>query len=196
MAKLMIHQWIKQFNKIYIVCPTYAEDEVWSGLDEHVNSGLITVLDNINENTLRRVWNGARELKRNGETCHILIYFDDCGGQDGFRSLNEGGVLNQLSTKGNHSNISSIFVVQRLVFCSPTMRVNAQYILAFYTQQEDERKRLYKEYGIGTFKNFNMMLDLSTREKYHTLFIDRRGPGEPKYYHNFKLITNPSHIMA
>lgn len=183
------------FNKIYIVCPTYAEDKVWGPLDNYVLSGHIELMDKVNENKLKQIWNECRQRKREGDDqFQTLIYFDDCGGQEDFKRIDDKGIINQLATKGNHSNISCIYVVQRVVFCSPTMRVNAQYILIFYTQNESERKRIYEEYGIGSFKNFSALLRLSTLKPYDTLFIDRRGPGEPLYYHNFKLIKHPENI--
>lgn len=194
MAKLMLARWLQQFNKIYIVCPTYAEDKVWGPLDEYVNKGRIVVLDSVNENQLKKIWNDARDKKRKGVEQHILIYFDDCGGQTGFKKIGEDGIINQLTTKGNHSNISTIYVVQRIVFCSPTMRINAECVLSFYMQTASERKRLFEEYGIGTFRSFSKMMEESTSQPYHSFLINRHGPGKCSYYHNFKLIKNPEDI--
>lgn len=193
MVKLMLARWIEQFNKIFIICPTYAEDKVWAPLDQYVGSK-IKILLKVDENKLNQIWNEARKRKIENDKYHTLIYFDDCGGQASFKKIDESGVINQLTTKGNHSNISTIYVVQRIVFCSPTMRVNAEVVITFYMQNESERKRLYEEYGIGSFKNFNKLLELATKEKYHTLLINRYHAGRANYYHNFKLIKNPSNV--
>lgn len=181
------------FNKIFIICPTYAEDSVWGPLDQF-EGNLITVILKVDENVLKRIWNEAREQKLDNPQYHTLIYFDDCGGQEGFRKVNDSGVINQLTTKGNHSNISTVYTVQRMVFCSPTMRVNAECFLTFYMQDENEKKRLYQEFGIGTYKNFCSMLEQSTAEPYHTFMVNRYSAGRCKYYHNFKLITNPANV--
>ena len=191
----MLAQWIRQFNKIYVVCPTYGEDSVWSPLDKYVESGKIKVIDSVDENGLKKIWNLCREIKKSDPKYHSLIYFDDCGGQVGFRKVNENGVINQLTTKGNHSNISTIYVVQRLVFCSPTMRVNAECVITFYMQSESERKRLFEEYGVGSFKNFTKMIEESTKEPYSTFLVNRKGPGQSRYYHNFQYIKNPLNMV-
>lgn len=192
----MIAKWVKQFNKIYIVCPTYAEDDVWSSLDEYVHNGKVKILDSVDENILKRIWNECRAYKRDNKQNRkqTLIYFDDCYGQEGFTTYSGKGVINQLTTKGNHSDISTICVVQRLVYCTPTIRANAECIITFSPEGEDDRKLLFKQYGVGTFQSFGKMIEHSTKEPYTTFMINRQGPGASRYFHNFKLIKNPENI--
>lgn len=181
----MIKEWIHIYNKIWIICPTYGQDENWSFFDPFVQSGRVEVLAEVNENKLRKIWNGCKKAKSQDPQVQFLIYFDDCTGQPAFKSNQETGVLNQMCSKGNHANISIIFVVQKFTQASTIMRVNSEAFITFYTQSQAEKEAMYKEFGSGTKKSFTQMLDQCTQEPYDTFFVNRQGPGAADYYHNF-----------
>lgn len=182
-------RWIHQFDKIYIICPTYAEDKNWSFFDTFVNSGHIEVLSEVNENKLRKIWNACKNAKIQNPALNFLIYFDDCTGQPAFKKNQETGVLNQLASKGNHANISIVFVVQKYTQASTIMRTNTEGFVTFYTQSQTEKEAIYKEFGAGKKKVFMAVLDECTRSPYHNFYVNRQGPGQPDYYHNFKKIS-------
>lgn len=189
MQKIMSRYWLDLFYKIYIICPTYAEDKGWSLFDAYVDSGKIEVIFEVEENKLRKIWNVCRKLKLEDPSKHFLIYFDDCTGQPAFKKNQETGVLNALFSKGRHSNISIVIVVQKFTQASTIMRTNADCFLTFMTLSDTEKNHMYSEFGFGGKKKFIELLDYSTIQPYHHFFVNRQGPGAPDYYHNFKKIV-------
>lgn len=186
MIKLMVYFWVKMFKKIYIFCPTFHKDTKWSAVNEHVKSGKIKIYNNVDSSVIKKIWSKCVATEP------VLFYFDDCTGQPDFKVNNEQGVINQLVCKGNHSGISTVWVIQKFTQCSTTMRANAEGLITFYVQSEDEKKYIYKEFGIGSFKNFKTIIDESTKTAYHNFYCNRQGPGMPDYYHNFNfIITQP-----
>lgn len=194
MTKLMIKYWLTTFNKIWIICPTYAEDDNWSYFDRHVKNGNIEVLSEVNENKLKKIWNYCKKQKIEDNTKHFLIYFDDCTGQPAFKKNQETGVMNQLFSKCRHAHISLIIVVQKFTQASTIMRTNADAFLTFMTLSDSEKDHMYKEFGFGGKKSFIAMLDAATIEPYHHFYVNRQGAGAPDYYHNFKKIIYKTNI--
>jgi hypothetical protein len=188
MIKLMIKYWLNDFDKIWIVCPTYAEDDNWSYFDSHLKNGHIEVLSEVNENKLKHIWNWCKKEKIHDRKKHFLIYFDDCTGQPAFKTNQETGVMNQLFSKGRHANITFVIVVQKFTQASTIMRTNSDAFLTFMTLSDTEKDHMYKEFGFGGKKKFIQLLDDATIEPYHHFFINRQGAGAPDYYHNFKKI--------
>ena len=188
LIKLMQYYWLKQFNRIWIFCPTYGKDKKWNLLNDYVESGKIQVFSTVKRNTLIKIWKKCDEIRLSNEDAKFLIYFDDCTGQKDFKLNQETGIVNQLVSKGNHSGISTIWVVQKFTQSSTIMRTNAEGLITFFVQSEDELKYIWKEFGIGSFSTFKEFARKMTEKKYHNLFINRQGPGAPDYYHNFKLV--------
>lgn len=184
----MMSEWIDVYAKIWLICPTYGEDSNWSFFDKEVASGHVEVIDVVDENKLRMIWNWCRLQKKANPEQHYLIYFDDCTGQPAFKKNQETGVVNQLCSKGNHANISMIFVVQKFTQASTIMRTNAECFITFYTQSDNEKDHIYKEFGAGKKKDFKEILDYCTVNDYHNFYVNRQGPGQADYYHNFKKI--------
>lgn len=190
----MIKYWLKKFNKIWIICPTYAEDDNWSFFDEHVKKGNVKVIGEVDEHELKKIWNWCKKKKvehrQEGKTdkLNFLIYFDDCTGQPAFKKNQETGVVNQLFSKCRHANITLIVVVQKFTQASTIMRTNADAFLTFMTLSDTEKDHMYKEFGFGGKKNFIKLLDDSTIEEYHHFYVNRQGAGAPDYYHNFKFV--------
>jgi len=191
-VKLLSYKWIHEFNKVYIFCSTYAEDSTWSIFDEHVNSGKVEVFTEFKENQIRKLWNIAKKRHIENKNYKTLFYFDDFGAVEGFKSNSDTGVLNELSSRGNHSGISLIYVVQKFTQTSVTVRLNTEAFVIFFTQQKNELDHMYNEFGIGKRKEFEEMLQRSTAIPYSTFYVNRQGPGAPDYYENFKKIKiNP-----
>lgn len=185
----MIRDWLDNFDKIWIICPTYSEDDNWSYFDNYVTKGRVEVLAEVNENKLKKIWNQCKKKKLANRNLHFLIYFDDCTGQPAFRMDKPSGVVNQLFSKGRHANISLVAVVQKFTQASTTMRTNADCFLTFMTLSDTEKNHMYSEFGFGGKKRFLQLLDDSTVVEYDNFFVNRQGPGAPRYYHNFKKIN-------
>lgn len=184
----MIKSWREQFYKIYIICPTFAEDDTWSYFDEYIKDGKVEVFSEVNENKLKKIWNFCKKQKIEHKNRHFMIYFDDCTGQPAFKKNAETGVMNQLFSKGRHANITIIIVVQKFTQASTIMRTNADAFLTFMTLSDSEKDYMYKEFGFGGKKKFIELLDDATSEPYDHFYCNRQGAGAPDYYHNFKLI--------
>ncbi len=188
LIKMLLAKWINLFKHIYIFCPSFSLDPKWLQVDKYVSSGKVIVHSLVKENVINKIWAKCCQRKLKSPKDHTLIIFDDCVGQPGFKTNSEGGVINKLVCKGNHANISTVWCVQKLTMCSTIMRSQAEGIVVFYCQ-ERESKILYQEYGTGTSKLFQKMVELSTSKPYSTLFINRQGPGRPRYFCNFREIN-------
>jgi hypothetical protein len=186
MTKLMKYYWLKQFNKIYLFCPTYEKDDKWRDFDKNVSDGTIEVFGTVRNVTLKNLWARVDKQREKNQNYQALFYFDDCAGQEDFKIDRPNGLLNQLVSKGNWSGISTTWVVQKTTQASTIMRTNAEGVITFYMQSEKEKKYLFEEFGFGTYANFKNFLDSVCSQKYHSLYANRQGPGMADYYHNFK----------
>jgi ethanolamine utilization protein EutP (predicted NTPase) len=190
LIKLLHYYWLKQFSKIHIFCPTYAEDDKWSSLDKFIKSGQISIYPKVDLNTIQRIWNQCKKWKAEKKKLHTLLIFDDCTGQEDFCVNQNTNLLNILVCRANHANVSTVWSVQKYTQSSTTMRSQAEGLITFSCLQESEQKPLYQEFGTGSFAWFRKILDNTTGKPYHYLYINRQGPGIPDYYHNFKFISN------
>jgi hypothetical protein len=188
LIKLLLGKWIRLFDKVYIFCPTYFLDNKWLQVDKYVKEGKVKVLTVVDEKKLKKIHTDCSKRKISNPEYHTMIIFDDCVGQEGFKTNSDKGIINKLTCKGNHANISTVWSIQKLTMCSTIMRNQAEGIVLFYCQ-EKELKMLHAEYGTGSFKFFQKMVELSTTKPYSTMFINRQGPGRPRYFNNFKLIN-------
>jgi hypothetical protein len=187
LIKLLVGKWMHLVDKVYIFCPTYYQDPKWLIIDEYVKSGKVVIYITIDEKRLNNIYASCCKKKLTNPDFHTLLIFDDCVGQSGFKTNSEEGILNRIVCKGNHANMSTVWSIQKLTMCSTIMRNQAEGIVVFYCQ-EKESKILHSEYGVGSSKFFQKMVELSTFKPYNTLFINRQGPGVPRYFNNFKLI--------
>jgi hypothetical protein len=188
LIKLLLYYWMKMFDHVFIFCSTYSLDDKWSAIDAYRASGKVRVWGNVKEKTVRKVWAECSRLLVKDPKKQFLVLFDDCGGQEGFKVDKPEGIINQLVTRGNHSNITTIWVVQKVTQASTTMRANAEGVITFYQQSESELRYLWNEFGVGSFNQFKTMLRNATSEPYHSFYVNRQGPGAPDYYHNFRYI--------
>ena len=188
MVKLLTIEWVNKFKKIYVFCPTYVQDKTWAPIDEHVLSGKVEIIQKYDPLKVKKLWAKCKKLKVEKPEDHYLFYFDDCGGDEGFKINEPTGILNKLVSKGNHSNISTIYVVQSFIMASTIMRFNAEVFITFLTQTDSQQKHIYNEFGIGTFKTFAKIMVECTKAPYNFFVINRQGPGVADYYHNYRQI--------
>jgi hypothetical protein len=189
MIKMFEYYWLAKFEKIIIFCPTYTKDSKWRVIDKYVKSGKVNVYSVVLNDLVKKLWAEWACSANRRRDKHCLFYFDDCVGQEDFKINQETGIINMLVSKGNHDNISSVWVVQKFTQASTIMRTNAEGLFTFYMQSENEIKHVHEEFGFGKRSDFKNWLQRCTSEKYHFVFINRQGAGKPDYYHNFKLVT-------
>lgn len=194
LIKLLLGKWLPMFNKVYIFCPTYTQDKKWSCIDPYVLNDQVKVYGSIKKNTLIKIWKHSADYKTKygddpNHQYHVLIVFDDCVGQDEFGDHSNSNIINKLVCKGNHANISTVWSIQKITMCSTIMRTQVEAIVVFYCP-EKELKTLFQEYGTGKLNWFRKMVELSTSKPYSTLFINRQGPGKPRFFCNFKEIIS------
>jgi hypothetical protein len=193
LIKLLLWKWVKQFDKIHIFCPTFLQDRKWSAVDQFVKSGKISVHVKFSDKKIKNIWAKCMKAKTEGSNDNTLILFDDCAGQEGFKKNQETGILNQLVCRANHANISTIWSVQKLTQSSTIMRSQAEGLITFQCHQENQVKPLYQEFGTGSLKSFSEVMRECTKHPFHYVYVNRQGPGEPDYYHNFnKIVLDPT----
>lgn len=193
-VKMFLDKWVDQFHRVYIFCPTYKTDDVWTDIDEHTRSKKVKVFTYYDEQVIKKLWkyHHARkiQLRQIGKREHVLFYFDDCGGEKGFRNVSEEGLLNNMSCKCNHADISLVICVQKLKQLAPTTRLNAEAFMTFNVSSELEMGAIYEDFGMPVPKaKFKKLLRDFTKEPYSHYYVLRQGPGEPRYYQNFRKIT-------
>lgn len=193
MVKMFQFYWLAMFGKIVIFCPTFTKDDKWRCIDKYVRSGLVKVIPTVKTEIVQREWfkwteEGKSKCIQQKRPGHCLFFFDDCAGQPDFKINSEQGILNRLVSRGNHDNISSLWVVQKFTQASTIMRTNSEGVFTFYMQSDKEIKHLWEEFGFGKYSAFKKWLHVCTGEKYHFIFVNRQGAGKADYYHNFKLV--------
>ena len=121
MIKLLNNVWLQQFSKIYIFCPTYCEDNKWRLFDKYLKTKQVEVIRRLDPLEVLNKWQHVKRINkdRGKQKLNVLFYFDDCGSEEGFKTNNDSGILNRLSSKGNHAGISCIFVVQKFTQVIP-----------------------------------------------------------------------------
>jgi hypothetical protein len=194
LIKLLLYFWIKQFNQIFIFCPTYGSDNKWSAVDPYIKKGQVTVKPVLTENILRKIWQKCREKRQTHPGWNTMILMDDCMDQEAFLSQSKGSVINGLVCKGNHDGISTVWCVQKATQANTTMRLQAEGVITFYPGNAKEINCLWSDYGVGSLKWFTQMLYNATEKPYDNFFVNRQGPGKPDYYHNFRLILDKPNI--
>jgi len=192
LIKLLKFFWLDKFDKIYIFCPTYKQDHKWSDIDSYVKSKKVLVYPEVKNRILKKIWRYCAAKKQTHANYHTLVLMDDCVGQKDFKTNSDQGIVNKIVCKGNHSNISTIYSVQKITNVSTSMRLQCEALLAFYISDTKEKKSLFQEFGAGTWKQFQEILERCTAQPFHFLYMKRQGPGRPKFYHNFRLIDPKS----
>jgi hypothetical protein len=125
LLKRLVTDEIKQFNKIFVICPTEAINHFYS---EIVTADCI--FDEYNEE-----WCGAliekmtkiNAGKKGKEHKKVLLILDDCVADTKFH---QSPSLKKLYARGRHISISVIITTQYLLSIPPLVRLNSDYILA------------------------------------------------------------------
>lgn len=194
LVKLLYNYWVKQFSKIYIFCPTYKTDRVWSVIDEFVKNKKVIVFTNFSLKKVKKIHENCVKAVQKDSNFHTLVIFDDCSGRAGYKVDGDKGYLNLLACSGNHANLSQIHCIQKVTQVTKTMRLQTEGLITFYIQNQEEIKALHSEFGVGRLKLFQKLLHHCTEKPYHFLYIKMQGPGPNNYFHNFDLINTKKYL--
>ena len=101
----------------------------------------------------------------------ILVVVDDFA--DDPKVVHSGGsILNSFCTRGRHLQISCLCSVQKLRLVSPTIRVNAQFMLVWRLRNRLELQSLLEEISaVYDIKTLEKMYQLATDDPYSFWYI-------------------------
>jgi hypothetical protein len=185
LMSLLFKQYKSYFEKIYVLCPTFHTDDLYSILHDKLPDDqvcdLIAEAENFFEGILEQ-----QQDPDNNKTQKVLIIVDDFGA-----STKKLGFLNQLA-KLRHSNCSILLSVQKMSWLSPPVRNNLTDVLLFSPSSQYENNQVAKEFTWRlSEKEFKALWKEVTKKKGDFLRIDlRSGDCTTHYSHCFdKRIT-------
>src|ERR1044071_5833169 len=76
LIKLLKFFWLRKFNKIYIFCPTYAQDSKWSDIDAYVKAKKVKVFPEVKNRILKKLWRECSKKKLQQPNYHTLVLMD------------------------------------------------------------------------------------------------------------------------
>jgi hypothetical protein len=172
------------FERIYVFSPTVHVDSAWGPVKDYIEKDLkidgskepffFDTWDNdvIKEivDTQRRVIEESKKQKIK-QLYGILIVCDDFA--DDSRVVHSAGsILNSFFTRGRHLQISSLLSVQKLRLVSPTIRVNAQFMLVWRLRNRLELQSLLEEISaVYDMKTLEKMYQMATDEPFSFWYI-------------------------
>jgi len=153
-----------EYDKIYFICPTFKLCPLYAHIDLPANQ----IKDEYDNEFIAKL---LEHQKRNNEE-EVLLILDDCVGEKDFKSLDGNHPLNHLATIHRHLRISVIILGQKFSLMSTTIRANMSYAFVFYTGNRREREAIYNEIGVGSFKEFNKVLEYVFDDRHSFMFWD------------------------
>lgn len=174
------------FNEIFIFSNSLLSDPVWKTLSpKHLKNSYNFFDAGIVEQKYHEQKSKIEE--NNGvkdDSNSMLLVFDDC--IENIKHVGGGvPILDFLSTRGRHQNISFIIVSQRYKWIPKTIRVQCNLAFVFKLVNQSELKDFVEEYGgLMNKKSFFNMLNHVWRLKFHFLMIDNDMPDELRFRRN------------
>ena len=123
LAKYLIMNEIKKFNKIFLICPTEKINRHYSDILHND-----CIFDKYEEKWVESLIHKMTEInsdKPKKDKKNILLILDDCVSDINFH---QSPSLKKLYVRGRHINISIILVLQYMNLCPPVCRVNSDYL--------------------------------------------------------------------
>ena len=133
---------MKRYDEIVIVCPSYSFDPAYNMINSH---GIRKMKATVCSKNLIRLLLKVCQIKKKR-----LIIFDDCMGTEGINSRE----FQKLIIMARHLSTSIIATTQKVTGMPTTMRTNTEMMIAFKTDNEQEIKTLYDNFGDKTKKDF------------------------------------------
>ena len=168
------------FDKIYFVCPTFFLDPKYSVLDLPA-SQIMTTFD---EKKIETIMKNKREDEQ------ILIIFDDCLAEKGFKKNESNNALNLIATTGRHIGVSIILAVQKTSGSSTTVRTQVDGVYIWRPRSLSEYESLYQDNCVAGLskKEFVSLVNYATEEDYSYLFLNNQTK---EVYRNTNKINIP-----
>lgn len=177
------HGLLREFDRIYLVSPTAANDSKMdplreeceqlgtfhSNLDNEVMGEIMEDIDGFNE-----AWAAGKKKRKP----HVLLIMDDC-----LHALPKNTKRNQhfnkLMTCNRHINTSVLITTQRLNELSPLVRSQADIIMYFHSDNKKENEILKDTWNVR-----DDHLAEATRAPHSFMTISYMN-GKPRYYSKF-----------
>ena len=172
------------FERIYVFSPSVHIDSTWVSVKDYIEKDL--KVDGSKETLFFDTWDNAtvqeivdtqkrviEESKKQKikQLYGILVVVDDFA--DDPKVVHSGGsVLNSFYTRGRHLQISCLCSVQKLRLVSPTIRVNAQFMLIWRLRNRLELQSLLEEISaVYDIKTLEKMYQVATDDPYSFWYI-------------------------
>ena len=165
----------EQYDRVIFICPNFFLSDLYK-LVQLPKNQIKTEYSNVFLNSL------IEHQKRSNKE-EILLILDDCVSEKDFKSQDANHPLNKLATIGRHLHISCILVSQKFSLLSTTIRANLDYVFVFSTHNRNEREAIFNEIGIGSFREFNKVLDHVFTDPHKFLYYNARTQ---KYHNGFR----------
>ena len=152
------------FDKIYFICPSFNQDPKYGILDLPASH----IMLEFDDKKIQKI------IKDKKEDDQILLVFDDCITQTGFKKNTNDQVLNTIAVNGRHMGVSMIIASQKTSGSSSFVRSQADGVYIWKARSLAEIEALYNDNSIGALsKNeFKELLNHCTKEQYSHMFIN------------------------
>ena len=176
------------FTKFYVMSNSLGLDKMWENLtDEQLEN----CWDHYDEKELQKIFDDQKELVENkfgGRKTRenaLLVVLDDVIEDLFHHGASPQKVMDNLSMRGRHANISFIIVSQQYKLIPKTLRVNCNALMLFQVYNLQEREDIMKEHG-GQFekKQMKQLLRYIWNLPYQFLFIDYSRPNVTRFRKN------------
>ncbi len=126
------------------------------------------------ENKIEKIFKVQENSKNNDTKHNFALIFDDMISEAGVWRNN--AFIKKIFLEGRHYNLGFFLLTQFVNALPPYAKNNIDYIFILQQQNNEEKERLYKEFGgaFGSKKEFVKILDLIT-ENYGCLVIDNKS---------------------
>jgi len=175
----------KQKSNLIFISPTFEYDKAYDPIRKYVEKKAKTV----NEEVVGKLYNIVTDKSNRKRNNPYLIVIDDLGENTYMKYKQKDNLLNELIVTARHNNTHLIWSLQKMKQANTLLRRNADRIYGFKIDDINEKNDFYKEFaGELTPKEFNTISNLTWKEPYNYLTIDRTNPYKTQYFHNDRLL--------
>jgi hypothetical protein len=153
--KILKEQILPKTDYLIILSPTCDISDDWDEFPEQPNPDLGLVIQKFSadfKNIIEEMIDSQRALLRTHKKNNIpsiTIVIDDCLGRS---ILRLGGLLDKFSVSSRHYNMTMFVLVQKIVGCPRTFRLNSAYCVLFNCSNFTELERFISEYVPKKYK--------------------------------------------
>ena len=160
LIKYIISLYGRQFNKIFVICPSEAVNKFYSKVLPPEN-----IFTEYSEEWIEKLMKRLIQInvgKTDDNSAHILLIMDDCVSDVNMHSAKN---FEKIFTRGRHLKISLMITTQYPYLIPPVARINCDYILVGQLNKQG-LKVMSDEFLMGDIspKEFNKMYYESTND--------------------------------